>query len=248
MDTFVSELSGATFPTDERVSGESVRAPIMRLIQREHPDFDASKHLALSELNAYRERYITEYLDQEVGQLTGLEQTVLASMKNHSIVCGADRDKKAPKPTFGERISDRMTRFGGSWAFVILFGSIIVLWMAVNIFWLSNPAFDPYPFVLLNLLLSYLSTLQAPVIMMSQNRQADQDRQRSEKDYMVNLKSEVEVRMLHEKIDHLMIFQQQRLIEIQQIQIDMLTDIQQKQAAKSSRKPAAKKEGPDNRE
>ena len=226
MNTFISDLSGNSFPVDEKVPGESIRPSLMQLIRLEHPDFDGSKKMALSELSAYRERYITGYLNQEVGELTDLEKKVLASMRNHSIICGPRGSRKEPKPTLGVRISDRMTRFGGSWAFVILFGSIIVVWMAVNIFWLSNPAFDPYPFVLLNLMLSYLSTLQAPIIMMSQNRQAAQDRQRSKDDYMVNLKSEIEVRTLHEKLDHLMMYQQQRLIEIQQIQIDMLTDIQ----------------------
>ncbi len=225
MKTFISGISGKSFPIGEKVPGEAIRNNIVQLIRQDHPDFDASMPLAMRELNVYREKYISEYLAREVGELSDLEKKVLDSMKSHSIVCGSHIGRREPRPTLGVRISDRMTRFGGSWAFVIIFGSIIVLWMAVNIFWLSNPSFDPYPFVLLNLLLSYLSTLQAPIIMMSQNRQTAKDRQRSKDDYMVNLKSEIEVRTLHEKLDHLMLYQQQELIEIQKVQIDMLTEL-----------------------
>ena len=223
--TFISGLSGKSFPIEEKVPGESIRGSLMQLIRKDHPDFDASRGIALSELNTYREQYIAGYLSRQVGELTDLDQKVVDSMKNHSLICNAHGQCGEPEPTVADRIADRMTRFGGSWAFVILFGSLIVVWMALNIFWLSNPAFDPYPFVLLNLMLSYLSTLQAPIIMMSQNRQAAKDRQRSQEDYMVNLKSELEVRTLHEKLDHLMMYQQQELIEIQKVQIDMLTEL-----------------------
>jgi uncharacterized membrane protein len=225
MTTFISGLSGKSFPINEKVSGESIRKALMEMIQQDKPEFDASRSIALSELNIYREKYIADYLRREVGELSDLETKVLDSMKNHSSICCTREGRKEPKPPWGVRISDRVTRFGGSWAFVILFGSIIVLWMSLNIFWLAHPVFDPYPFVLLNLLLSYLSTLQAPVIMMSQNRQSAKDRERSKEDYMVNLKSEIEVRTLHEKLDHLMMYQQQELIEIQKIQIDMLNEL-----------------------
>ncbi len=223
--TFISGLSGKSFPIEEKVPGKSIRDSVLKLIRQDHPDFDPCQGIAMSELNIYRERYITDYLNREVGELSDLEKKVLDSMKNHSSVCCAKGMYKEPEPSVADRLADRMTRFGGSWGFVILFGSIIVAWMGLNIFWLSNPAFDPYPFVLLNLMLSYLSTLQAPIIMMSQNRQSAIDRRRSQDDYTVNLKSEIEVRTLHEKIDHLMMYQQQELIEIQKVQIDMLTEL-----------------------
>ena len=95
----------------------------------------------------------------------------------------------------------------------------------MNVVWFHNQGFDPYPFILLNLLLSCLAALQAPIIMMSQNRQEEKDRLRAKNDYMINLKSEVEIRMLHEKIDHLILHQQEELLEIQRIQIDMMEDI-----------------------
>ena len=127
--------------------------------------------------------------------------------------------------TFGQRLADKVASFGGSWTFIISFGIFITIWILFNIFFLQSKSFDPFPFILLNLILSCIAALQAPVIMMSKNRQEEKDRERSKKDYMINLKSELEIRILHEKIDHLMMHQQQDLIEIQEVQIDMMNDI-----------------------
>ena len=226
MKTFISDLSKKTFPITERISSESVRASIMQLIRADHPDFDASKYLALRELNAYREKYMSKYLSEEVGELSDLESKVLESIKQHSLIADDAAIEADKKSTVGEKVADKVASFGGSWTFILIFVGILVGWIALNAFWLMNKGFDPYPFILLNLLLSCLAALQAPVIMMSQNRQSDKDRERAKEDYMVNLKSELEVRALHEKLDHLMLYQQQEMIEIQKIQIDMLTDIQ----------------------
>src|SRR5215210_5907591 len=127
--------------------------------------------------------------------------------------------------TFGQRVADRIASFGGSWTFIFLFLGLLMVWMMFNTFVLAVRAFDPYPYILLNLILSCIAALQAPVIMMSQNRQEEKDRERAKKDYMINLKSELEIRLLHEKIDHLIINQQEKLMEIQQVQIDMMNDI-----------------------
>ena len=127
--------------------------------------------------------------------------------------------------SFGERLSDKLASFGGSWTFLILFGSILLAWITLNSIALLAKPFDPYPYILLNLVLSCLAAIQAPVIMMSQNRQEDKDRLRSQHDYQVNLKAELEIRHLHEKIDHLLSRQWERLVEIQQIQIDLMSEI-----------------------
>jgi len=129
------------------------------------------------------------------------------------------------KYTFGQIVADKVATFGGSWTFIIFFSVFIAIWIGANIYFLHNKGFDPYPFILLNLILSCLAALQAPVIMMSQNRQEEKDRARAKKDYMINLKSELEIRLLHEKLDHLIQHQQQELIEIQQVQIEMMDDI-----------------------
>jgi uncharacterized membrane protein len=132
---------------------------------------------------------------------------------------------EAESRTFGQKIADKVADFGGSWTFIIFFLSFIVVWILSNVIFLINKGFDPYPFILLNLILSCIAALQAPVIMMSQNRQEEKDRERAKKDYMINLKSELEIRMLHEKLDHLIMHQQQELIEIQKVQIEMMNDI-----------------------
>jgi uncharacterized membrane protein len=133
-------------------------------------------------------------------------------------------DKIDTRP-FGQVVADKVADFGGSWTFIISFFIFILLWIASNVYLLLNKGFDPYPFILLNLILSCLAALQAPVIMMSQNRQEEKDRERAKKDYMINLKSELEIRMLDEKLDHLIMHQQQELIEIQKVQIEMMNDI-----------------------
>lgn len=124
--------------------------------------------------------------------------------------------------TTGQRLADRVANFGGSWKFILIFGIFILVWMSINIFWIINKPFDPYPFILLNLILSCLAAMQAPVIMMSQNRKEERDRLTAEEDYMVNLKAEIEIRTLHDKLDVLITDQMKSLFDIQQIQMDKI--------------------------
>ena len=132
--------------------------------------------------------------------------------------------------TFGERLADKIADFGGSWNFIVIFGGVLLLWVAVNSMILIWRPFDPYPFILFNLVLSCLAAFQAPAILMSQNRQESRDRLRSEHDYLINLKAELEIRHLHEKIDHLLMNQWQRLFEIQQIQMELMEELAHKTA------------------
>jgi len=226
MENFTSNVSGKEFPYSERVAASLVRRPIFDIIQQEHPDFTMQCSLSRSELNEYREKYITDFLQKEVGELSDMEAKVLEALKDKTLISGNpdDADEEVP-PTFGQRIADKVASFGGSWTFIIIFVSILVVWIATNIFIFANKGFDPYPFILLNLLPSCVAALQAPVIMMSQNRQGEKDREKAKNDYMINLKSELEIRMLHEKLDHLILHQEQSLIEIQKVQIDMMNDI-----------------------
>ncbi|MDU1903391.1 MAG: DUF1003 domain-containing protein [Dysgonomonas sp.] len=226
MKTFVSDISQKSYPISERVSGEIIRPSIMELIKEEHPDFDNNKFLSIKELNLYREKYVTGFLGKEIKELSELESRVVASIQGNTSLTDELEDKKdSTDLTVGQRIADKVASFGGSWTFILSFLFFLLAWIALNAFWLANKGFDPYPFILLNLILSCLAALQAPIIMMSQNRQEEKDRDRAKKDYMINLKSEIEIRALHEKIDHLMIYQQQKLIEIQKDQIDMMNDI-----------------------
>ncbi len=223
-ETFISALSGKEFPIGDKISGKSIQNPILALIEKDYPDFDTDEFLATSELNLYREKYISNYLSVEIGELSNLETRVIGSLnEDKSFVSKIEDDVETR--TLGQKVADNVADFGGSWKFIILFGVFILLWILANIYILTNKGFDPYPFILLNLILSCLAALQAPVIMMSQNRQEEKDRERAKKDYMINLKSELEIRMLHEKIDHLIMHQQEELIEIQNVQIEMMNDI-----------------------
>ena len=225
MKTFYSDLSRKEFPVSERISGKALRHSILDLIRKDNPQFTIDSYLSIEELNHYREKYIASYLNEQIGELSQLEKKVLNALSNKTTITDKIDEDDMQVPTFGQKIADRVATFGGSWTFIISFGLFIIIWITTNIFWLVNKGFDPYPFILLNLILSCLAALQAPVIMMSQNRQEEKDRDRAKNDYMINLKSELEIRTLHEKIDHLMLHQQQELLEIQKVQIEMMSDI-----------------------
>lgn len=220
--TFKSAVSNLSFPVKEKVSGKSIHDPILGLIIKDHPSFCDTDFIAIQELNTYRQKYISNYLSTEIGALSDLEKSVIESLKEDKSIVNTIEDELR---SFGQKIADRVAGFGGSWTFIISFLFFIIVWIASNVYVLMNKGFDPYPFILLNLILSCIAALQAPVIMMSQNRQEEKDRTRAKKDYMINLKSELEIRMIHDKIDHLIMHQQQELIEIQKVQIEMMNDI-----------------------
>lgn len=225
MDTFTSDLSKKEFPVKDKVSAAIIRKPILELINKDYPEFNSNHCCSISELNFYREKYLSDFITKELGELKSLKEIVIDSLKKETAISGKIETEEPDHLTPGQKLADRVASFGGSWTFIILFGAFIFIWIALNVIWFTNKNFDPYPFILLNLILSCLAALQAPVIMMSQNRQEEKDRERAKKDYLVNLKSEMEIRLLHEKIDHLIMHQQQELIEIQKIQVDMMNDI-----------------------
>jgi len=225
MATFKSDLSNKNFPSSEKISGKSVRKSILELIQKDNPKFTTDMFLSDTELNTYRQKYIESFLEKQLGELTTLEKTVLNSLKDQTTLTDKLDGDEPQAMTYGERIADKVADFGGSWTFIISFAVFLLIWICTNIYWLGNKGFDPYPFILLNLILSSIAAIQAPVIMMSQNRQEDKDRERGRNDYMINLKSELEVRMLHEKIDHMIISQQEEVLEIHKVQTDLMNDI-----------------------
>jgi len=227
MTEFISSISQKRFPLAEKVPGKALRSGVLQEILKEHPDFDKSGAIAIAELNYYRQQYIQNLLAKEVGTLTDLEHTVLSKIDQDQLITNEGNEVKSSM-TSGQRWADRIASFGGSWRFIGLFGLFLLLWMAYNVVVLLNKGFDPYPFILLNLILSCLAAIQAPIIMMSQNRQEEKDRARARNDYMVNLKSELEIRLLHDKMDHLIINQQENLLEIQQIQVDMMKELMER--------------------
>jgi len=202
-----------------------VRSAVAEQIRATYPDWKREGYICLSDLNRFRMQYIQSLLESEKGELTTLDHEVLESLQRHETLSSnvdAEFDKDL---TLGEKMADGLATFGGSWKFLIIFGALLLAWIALNSIMLLKRPFDPYPFILLNLVLSCLAAIQAPVIMMSQNRQESKDRLRSQHDYRVNLKAELEIRQLHDKIDHLLSHQWERLVEIQQIQIDLLSEL-----------------------
>jgi uncharacterized membrane protein len=207
---------------------ELIRPSLIEFIKKRVPEWDDKGFICLHDLGDFRKDYVKEVLEDEIGELSTLDQEVIESLQQHEILSSNISKQFETKLTFGERLSDRIAEFGGSWKFLITFFSILVVWIIINGVLLLTRAFDPYPFILLNLILSCLAAVQAPIIMMSQNRAEARDRLRAENDYKVNLKAELEIRHLHEKIDHLLRRQYNRLFEIQQIQIELLEEIGRK--------------------
>ena len=207
---------------------ELIRPSLLEFIKKETPGLESKGFICFDDLGEFRKDYVKEVLQDEIGELSALDHEVIESLQQHEILSSDISKQFEKKLTFGERLSDRIAEFGGSWKFLIAFGAVLLVWIAINGVILVTHAFDPYPFILLNLILSCLAAVQAPIIMMSQNRAEARDRLRAENDYKVNLKAELEIRHLHEKIDHLLRRQYNRLFEIQQIQIELLEELGRK--------------------
>ena len=219
---FKCAISGRTLPASQLVSLELLRPAVAEHIRKEHPELGPDSLVSLREADRYRMRYVEELLRQERGELSELDAQVARSLAEGELISRNIERQLDAKRTVGERTSDALAAFGGSWAFLIVFAVVLAVWIAFNA--RSGQAFDPYPFILLNLILSCIAAIQAPIIMMSQRRQEEKDRERSLNDYRVNLKAELEIRHLHEKIDHLLFKQWQRLSEIQELQLEMMQD------------------------
>lgn len=173
------------------------------------------------------QRVVSDYAKKRQNQLTDIERRVIKTFTRRASISKNLGKKYKDDRTLGERIADRVAAFGGSWTFIFIFGGVLIAWVILNSYILARrgDAFDPYPYILLNLFLSMIAALQAPVIMMSQNRQAAKDREAAEHDYEVNLKSELEIRLLHEKLDELREARWAELVAIQQEQIEMLKQL-----------------------
>ncbi|MBL7721815.1 MAG: DUF1003 domain-containing protein [Chitinophagaceae bacterium] len=167
---------------------------------------------------------LEELLSAESDQLQKLNEIVLKAIEEEKLLSEKLLEFEDRNPPLISRVADRVAGFGGSWKFILSFALFMLVWVLINLYLLSKP-FDPFPFILLNLLLSTLAAIQAPIIMMSQNRKEEKDRQRAVNDYLVNLKAEIEVRNLHRKFDLLMTEQMKTLFEIQQAQMDMMEEI-----------------------
>lgn len=208
----------------ELIPAKSVRKSIVETIKKEFPAWDENGYICINDLNHFRKEHMEVTLEIEKGELSKLDEEVVRSLKQEELLSKNINNEYTSDLNLGQKIADKVAKFGGSWKFIISFCTVLVLWIAVNTILLVKKAFDPYPFILLNLVLSCVAAIQAPVIMMSQNRQEEKDRLRSEQDYQINLKAEIEIRNLKEKIDY-MSREWLKLMETQQIQTEMIEEL-----------------------
>jgi uncharacterized membrane protein len=219
------QVCGNSYGPHGVLPGGLVRDTIAALISARLPSWDPAGFICRSCLSRFRAGFVRSEMEKDRGELTAIEEKVVRSLHDGELIAdnlnqGFDRSL-----TFGERLSDKVAEFGGSWRFILLFFGVIFVWVTANSVFLLFRPFDPYPYILLNLVLSLLASVQAPIILMSQNRQEARDRMRAENDYKVNLKAELEVRAVGEKLDQLILHQWAHLLEIQQIQIEMIEDM-----------------------
>ncbi len=219
------QICGKQIKSSEAVPAGVVRESLAALIRKEYPNWSSEGFICKSDLNRFRTEYVKDVLEAGKGELSAMDEHLMDSMTDQELISKNINIEFEKELKFGDRLSDRIAEFAGSWIFIASFMVILVVWIVMNSLLLIRRPFDPYPFILLNLILSCLAAIQAPVILMSQNRQETKDRMRAEHDYLVNLKAELEIRYLHEKIDHLLVVQWQRLLEIQQIQTDLMEEL-----------------------
>jgi uncharacterized membrane protein len=221
------EICGKTFPEGQLISGHGIRHEIEHLIVKDHPTWNDKSLICLDDFNIYQVKYISGLIEDEEGSVETLKDVIVKSIIQNEFITVDTNSTDVPSK-LGDRISDKVASFGGSWKFIISFSIILVVWIIINSLVLLFKPFDPFPFILLNLILSCVAAMQAPIIMMSQNRQEKKDRIRSENDYKINLKSEIEIRTLHEKVDHLLLDQWSKMMRIQEMQIEILEEIRSK--------------------
>jgi len=221
-------VCGKTFAAGELTAGGAIRPAVYDAIRKAHPDWSSDKFICRADLAVFRSKYVHSLLESERGELTSLEHDVIRSLREHEMLSSNVDAQFEQEWSFGERLADKIATFGGSWSFLIIFGIFLTFWIGMNSIVLIVKPVDPYPFILLNLVLSCLAAIQAPIIMMSQNRQEAKDRLRAQHDYRVNLKAELEIRQLHEKVDHLLSHQWERLVDIQEVQLELLSELGKK--------------------
>jgi uncharacterized membrane protein len=219
----VCQLCGSQRPADLRraiLAGPGVG----ELIQRATGRWSDEGWICVDDLHRYRHEYVKALHEAERGELNALDKEVLESLRQQEILSRNPEEELQVGLTAGQRLADRVAAFGGSWRFLTVFAFVLVLWIAVNSLAVVIRPFDPYPFIFLNLVLSCLAAVEAPVIMMSQIRQEARDRLHAKRDYQVNFKAELEIRHLHQKLDHVLSHQWERLVAIQEIQMEMMNE------------------------
>jgi uncharacterized membrane protein len=228
----ICAMCGKHFPCRLLTPFDVLHIDMTKNLHQDYPNLNSESYICQQDLIRLRTDYVHSLLESEKGELNDLENMVVQSIKDQDLLSATLDTQSLKKMTFGERLTDKIATFGGSWRFITLFGIFLFGWMSVNSIMLWLEPLDPYPYIFLNLLLSCLAAIQAPLIMMSQNRQEARDRVRAQNDYQINLKAELEIRNLHEKMDHLLIHQWEKMVKIQEIQLEILAEITAKKKSK----------------
>lgn len=168
------------------------------------------------------QKYVEELLSTESSRMKKLNQIVADAIQEESLLTENLSKHILENPKLGEIIADKVASFGGSWKFIVWFWALLIVWVIINSIAVFQKHFDPYPFTLMNVVLSCIAALQAPIIMMSQNRSEAKDRKRAENEYLINLKAEIEIRNLNKKLDLLMDDQLKNILELQKVQMDLI--------------------------
>ena len=211
------------FSKQALIHAKFLRPSLQKIAESLSNEFGSESYICLEDLKKIRNKRIENTVDK-LGLLNQtIKENVINSIKQEKIVTENVDQALNENLSLGEKASDKMAKFGGSWYFIAIFSGFILVWMLWN--YQEKLAFDPYPFIFLNLFLSCIAAFQAPIIMMSQNRQSDKDRRRDIADFQVNLKAELEILQLHQKLD--LFFQEEwnKLLEIQKVQLEIAEEI-----------------------
>lgn len=222
------QVCGEKFEGKDLYPTGLIRSTVINIASKKYPNLNKDGFVCFPDLRKVSAMHFEEILKQEKGELSELEKEVLESLKKHELLSENVHEQYEEELTIGGRLADTIARFGGSWTFIIIFAIVLFSWMIINSVQLLNEPFDPYPFIFLNLILSCLAAVQAPVIMMSQNRQAFKDRLSQENDYQTNLKAELQIRQLNTRLELFMRHHWQKMHEMTRVQEEILQEFEDK--------------------
>ncbi len=227
MNKKICQVCGKGFNQRDLYPLALTRNNVFALAEKEYPKISREGFVCFPDLRKISALHFEEILKKEKGVLTELEEEVLQSLKMQDLLSENVNEEFEERLTLGEKFADKIAKFGGSWTFITIFALVLICWMIINSFQFFQQPFDPFPYILLNLVLSCLAAIQAPIIMMSQNRQVSKDRLSQEADYQINLKSELQIRQLNARLESFMKHHWQKMHEISRVQEEILNEIEE---------------------
>lgn len=229
----VCQICNKTKALKEVLPADMVRLSMVSIIKETNINWDEKGFICKDDLDEFRAKFVERIFDSENGELSDVERKVVENIKDQEIITKNLYDQYTTELSIWDKASDKIASFGGSWRFIGFFFLFMAIWMGLNVVLsIYGKSWDNYPFILLNLILSCIASIQAPIIMMSQNRLEKRDRLRAESEYQINLKAEIGIRNLHEKMDHMLFKQWEKTSEIQKVMIELMREIKQQKSSK----------------